>query len=82
MDGIRQPDIVDPGADEYFRFAGLRAADAGRTAIDLPLRHDRGFVRLRVRAQPNTGRRRELLRAVDIPHQTRAVNEDLRRRKI
>ena len=67
-----------PAAAEHLGLADLRAADAGRAALDLPPRDRRRFVGFRVRSQRYACSVRELLDAADISEETRAVDQDLR----
>ncbi len=82
VDRIGQAHVGDAGVDEHFGLADLRAANAGGAALDLPPGNDGGFVRLRVRPEALTGRRGELLHAVDVALRARAIDHHLRRRKI
>ena len=79
---IGQADVVDAGVGEHFGLAELRAADADGAALDLPARDDRRLVRLGVRPEPRAGGGGERLRAVEVVQETRAIDEDLRRRKL
>ncbi len=82
MNGIREPDVLDPGVGERLRFAELRAADPDRPARDLPPRDRRRLVRLRMRPQPLPLRIARRLHPIDIPLETGSLDQDGGGRKI
>jgi hypothetical protein len=82
IDRIGQSNVGEPGIGEHFGLAEFGAADADGAAVDLPARHHRALVGLRMRPHADAALIGRLLHAIDIGQRTRLVDEYRGRLKI